>query len=234
MPSFEQEIDRARRAYALRDADAGVAARYDALGPVNLFRLQERDWVVASLLRSQGLATLAGLDILEVGCGSGASLQRLVGLGADPRRLWGIDLVPDRAQVAVERLPGAAISVGSAHQLPYSDGAFDLVTQMMLFSSVVDGALRSAIAAEMRRTLRPGGLIVSYDAHGGPTTPDFVPIPVPELERLFPGWHVTQRPVTLRWSLIQRIAPRSRLLAELAVRLPGLRSHTVAVIRAPA
>jgi ubiquinone/menaquinone biosynthesis C-methylase UbiE len=228
---FQPELDRVRRAYAARDADPAIAARYDPLRSVNLFRLQEFDWIAAAMLRRSGVTSLAGLDILEVGCGSGGMLQRLVGLGAEPARLAGIDLMDDRIAVARRRFPGADFRVGSAHELPYPDASFDLVSQMTLFSSVVEPGLRSAIAAEMQRVLRRDGRILWYDVHLATPGPDFVPIPAAELERLFRGCRIVRRPATLRWWLLERIAPRSRLAAQLLERLPALCSHTIAVIR---
>src|SRR5260221_7564136 len=111
MTTVEPELERIRRTYAERDRDPGVAARYNPLAPTNLIRLQERDWTVATMLRRSGLASLQGLAVLEVGCGSGASLQRLVGLGADPDRLSGIDLVEDRLAEARRRFPAADLRV---------------------------------------------------------------------------------------------------------------------------
>jgi ubiquinone/menaquinone biosynthesis C-methylase UbiE len=227
---FQPELDRIRRAYAARDADPAIATRYDPLRSVNLFRLQELDWIVASMLRKSGVVSLEGLEILEVGCGSGGMLQRLVGLGAAPARLAGIDLMDDRIAVARRRFPAADFRVGSADALPYPDSSFDIVSQMTLFSSVVEPGLRSAIAAEMQRVVRRDGRILWYDAHVATPSPDFVPIPAAELERLFRGSRIVRRPATLRWRLLERIAPRSRLAAQLLERLPGLCSHTIAVI----
>jgi SAM-dependent methyltransferase len=229
--TFDPELDRIRRAYGARADDPAIAARYDPLGATNLLRLQERDWVYASMLRRSGLASLSGLDVLEVGCGDGGGLQRLVGLGADPERLSGIELIEDRLLAARRRFPAADLRLGSGHALPYPDGTFDLVTQMTMFSSIVEPGLRVAIAREMVRVLRPGGRILWYDARGGPRTPDFRPLPPSELRRLFPGCRVSARPATLRWGLMERLAPRSRLAAQLLERIPALCSHTVAVIR---
>jgi ubiquinone/menaquinone biosynthesis C-methylase UbiE len=231
MPAFDPELDRIRNAYAARDADPATAARYDALALTNLGRVQNRDWVVATLLRETGLHSLDGLDILEVGCGSGGSLQRLVGLGADPDRLSGIDLVEYRVFDARRRFPSADLRVGSAHALPYADRSFDLVMQMMLFSSVLQPTLRFAIASEMLRVLRPGGRVLWYDAHSAPQTNDFQPVPRAELRHLFTGCRINARSATLQWSLMERVAPRSRLAVEVLQRVPALCSHTVAVIR---
>jgi ubiquinone/menaquinone biosynthesis C-methylase UbiE len=232
MAAFDPELDRIQRAYAARDKDPAISGRYDALSVPNLLRLQELDWIVATLLRQTGVRSLAGLEILEVGCGSGGSLQRLVGLGADPERMSGIDLVESRIVEARRRFPTADLRIGSAHALPFPDRSFDLVAQMMLFSSVVQPALRAAIATEMLRVLRPGGRVLWYDAHRARHTKDFQPVLRSELRRLFSGCGMTARSATLQWSLMEHVAPRSRFAVQVLQRIPALCSHTVAVIRA--
>ena len=227
----QRELERAARAYAQRDADPASAARYDPLRSVNLFRSQQRDWAIARLLRRNGVRSLAGLDILEVGCGSGGILERLVGLGAEERRLTGLDLSEARIDDARRRLPGADLRVGSAHALPFPAASFDIVAQFTLFSSVVDPAVREAIAREMQRVLRPAGHVLWYEAHRARPTPDFVPVPDSELRALFPGWRITRASTTLRWWLIERVVPRSRLAAQLMELVPYLCSHTVAVLQ---
>lgn len=228
---IQRELERASRAYAERDADPASAARYDPMRSVNLFRSQQRDWAVARLLRDNGVESLAGLDLLEVGCGSGGILERLAGLGADERRLAGIDLSEARIDEGRRRLPAADLRVGSAHALPFADASFDIVAQFTLFSSVVDSAVRMAIAREIERVLRPAGHVLWYDAHRATRTPDFVPIPDAELRSLFPGWRITRTSATLRWWLIERVTPRSRFAAQLMEQIPYLCSHTIAVLR---
>jgi SAM-dependent methyltransferase len=96
----------------------------------------------------------------------------------------------ERIEAARSRFPTADLRVGSAHELPYPHASFDLVCQMTLFSSVVDPGLRAAIAVEMLRVVRPGGLIVWYDAHRAASSSDFAPIGRDELGRLFGGCRI--------------------------------------------
>lgn len=228
---FGEDLDRARKVYEARDASQRLHSRYDPLVPGALFRLQEREWTFADLLRRAGVATLAGLDILEVGCGSAASLARFVGLGAAPDRLAGVDLMPDRIAAARRLLPQADLREGSAHELPFPAGKFDVVAQLTLFSAVLDPQLQEAIALEMLRVLKPGGVILWYDAHGSSPRPDFLPIGSRRLEALFPGCEIDRRSVTLRWGLIYRLASLSRTAALAAQRVPLACSHYAAVIR---
>ena len=226
---FGSELDRARRAYA------GVAATgggiYDPLRATSLFRLQEREWVLASLLRRARVQTLSGLDTLEVGCGSGGALRRLMTLGAEPARMAGIDLMEARIDAAQELLPQAEFHVGSAHDLPFGDASFDIVMQATLFSSVVDSDLQMAIAAEMMRVLRPNGLIVWYDMHRVAPSSNIVPVGVDRIRELFPTASIDVRSVTLRWWLGERVPRVSRTIALALQRVPFCCSHYLAVIR---
>lgn len=231
MQAFDRELERVRRVYRARAADQAIGRMYAPFGPATMFTIQEREWVLARLLRASGLTTLAGLDILDVGCGSGGELQRLTTMGAEMSRLAGVDLMEDRVATARDRLPVARLSVASAHQLPFADGSFDLVTQYTVFSSVVDSQLRQAMAAEMRRVLRPTGRILWYDMCRIRPTTDLVPIRMAELEGLFLGWTISSLPTTLSWTWVHRVVPRSRLAGALLGRVPRLCSHIAALIR---
>lgn len=231
---FGGELARIEDVYRRRAADERYAHLYAPFLPAPMFTVQEREWAVGRLMRTAGLESLADLDILDVGCGSGVELLRFVLYGATPERLAGIDLMPDRAAAARRLLPEADIRDGSAHRLPYPDATFDVVSQFTVFSSILDPTLRAAVAAEMRRVTRPGGLLLWYDVRRLPRpNPSLVAIPERELRELFPDGDLRVIPVTLQWGVVHRVLPRSRLLGQLLGRLRPLTSHHVAVIRMP-
>jgi len=103
------------------------------------------------------------LRICDVGCGVGSDLQRWHELGVPERQLSGTELIPDRAEAAGRALPGASIEYVDGFHVPFADGAFDLVTASLVFSTVVNPAGRRRLATEMRRVTSPGGLIAIYD-----------------------------------------------------------------------
>jgi len=230
MGNVDDELERARRVYEALADNPAYSSLYEPLRPANLFTTQERMWILAELLRRSGVSTLAGLDILDVGCGGGGELRRLTTLGASPDRLAGIDLMPYRVEAARRILPMARIETGSAHEMPFPDSSLDIVSQFVVFSSVVDPQVRRAIAAEMLRVLRPGGLTLWWDIRKVRPTPDIVPIPMSEIRALFPGCSVRARSTTLGWKAVRIVAPRSRAAAHLLQRLPFLCSHLAAVI----
>jgi ubiquinone/menaquinone biosynthesis C-methylase UbiE len=102
-------------------------------------------------------ATFAFAAVLDVGCGTGATLAALVtarpGLEAH-----GVDLSPRMVEVARERLGGlAAVEVADAERLPLPDASVDLVTCVDSLHHYPDPA---AALAEMRRVTRTGGGLV--------------------------------------------------------------------------
>jgi ubiquinone/menaquinone biosynthesis C-methylase UbiE len=225
------ELVRAKAAYERRDSDTDLAGVYEPISAAPLFTVQEREWLTADLLRESGLESLNGLTVLDVGCGSGVELARLALWGADAHRMVGIDLMETRVNAARLRLPMADIRVGSAHELPFDSDTFDLVTQFTTFSSIAHRPLRTAVAAEMLRVLKPAGRILWYDVRelAAPTA-DLVAIDRTELNALFPGCRVLIRRSTLRWGMLRRSVPRSRLAALVLERIPSLTSHFLAVI----
>jgi ubiquinone/menaquinone biosynthesis C-methylase UbiE len=228
---FDEELKRAREAYAARATNQSYARLYSSFAPSNLLTIQNREWIVADLLRRSGLWSLADLDILDVGCGSGAELRRMTTTGADPARCVGIDLMADRIERARQILPAARFVVGSAHQLPFPDASFDLVSQFVVFSSIVHHPMRQAIAREMIRVLRPDGRILWYDMRSVKPAANLVPIDLDELKALFPGCSMAVRSATLAWRPSHFLAPKSRVAAILMEALPPARSHYVALIR---
>lgn len=231
MGNIDDELERARRVYAALEENPAYISLYEPLRPANLFTTQERIWILADLLRRSGVSTLAGLDILDVGCGGGVELRRLTTIGASPDRLAGIDLMPYRVEAARRILPLARIETGSAHEMPFPDASFDIVSQFVVFSSVVDPQVRRAIAAEMLRVLRPGGLILWWDIRKVRPTRDIVPISMSEIRAIFPGCSIKARPATLGWKAVHLVAPRSRTAALVLQRLPFLCSHWAAAIK---
>ncbi|MGC4087802.1 MAG: class I SAM-dependent methyltransferase [Polyangiaceae bacterium] len=102
--------------------------------------------------------------ILDVACGTGRLLYQL-GLAHPGHSYTGIDLSPFYLERARELLPDdkVALVAGNAEALPFADASFDCVTSVFLFHELPLRARRNALA-EMRRVLRPGGLLVLEDS----------------------------------------------------------------------
>jgi SAM-dependent methyltransferase len=124
----------------------------------------------------------APMQLLDVGVGSGRLLRYLEAEGADGAlRLHGIDLDPLRLAQLYKPdrwlLARADVEAG----LPYADGCFDIV----VCEQVLEHLSRpQAVMRDIRRVLRPGGLLVA----GVPTFPPGIDhvrrSVVPRLDRL--------------------------------------------------
>jgi len=98
-----------------------------------------------------------GLRVLDVGCGPGALTGELVRrLG--PNGVHAVD--PSESFVAAcrERNPGVDVVLGRAEELPHPDAAFDAALAQLVLHFVTNP---EAAAAEMRRVVRPGGLVAA-------------------------------------------------------------------------
>ncbi|GAA4855420.1 class I SAM-dependent methyltransferase [Actinomycetospora corticicola] len=102
---------------------------------------------------------VAGLDVLDLGCGPGVTTAELVRRGA---RVTGLD----RSAALVEHargLSGAEFLVHDlADPLPLTDAAVDLVVAGLVLHYLDDW---SAVLAEVYRVLRPGGRFVASVHH---------------------------------------------------------------------
>lgn len=234
LSSARRERDRVRAEYRRRDADPRAAARYALDRPWVAYEAAALDAALRDLLLAHDVLPLSAARVLEVGCGPGVQLQRFVRLGAAAGRLWGIDLSASRLQRACARVPGAHLVEADASELPFASGIFDVVAQFTTLSSILDPAVRAAAAAEMRRVARPGGALISYDMRVPAPRSATRPIDRAEIARLFPGLDADVRNVTLVPALSRVIAPRAPGVAALLARVPLLRTHHVALLRAPA
>lgn len=100
--------------------------------------------------------------VLEIGCGTGAFAGRLAAELPDS----GVVAVDQSARfVELTASRGVEARVADAEELPFADGSFDAVAALWMLYHVAD--LHRALD-EVRRVLRPGGVLVAVtngDAH---------------------------------------------------------------------
>lgn len=132
-----------------------------------------------------------GQKALDVGCGTGTLLLRLS--ARQPRAaFFGVDADPTALGIAERKAAAAgaklSLTVASATRLPFADAAFDAVTTSLLLHHLTTPQKRAALA-EIRRVLRPGGVLLAadYDApRNWLEALAFLPI------RLFDGFDATE------------------------------------------
>ena len=91
--------------------------------------------------------------VLDVGCGTGHLAGELLGAG---HRVTAVDFLPEALAAARSDAPAVGLLRADAGRLPLAAGAFDAVTILDVLEHVDD----VAALAELRRVLRPGGLLV--------------------------------------------------------------------------
>ncbi|MGI8918038.1 MAG: class I SAM-dependent methyltransferase [Pyrinomonadaceae bacterium] len=127
-----------------------------------LYALEENFWWFAGMRE----VTAAVLDaccppgpdrvILDAGCGTGSNLgwlRRYAGHG----RVFGIDVSTDALRFCRAR-DHRLLLRASVAELPFAAARFDLLTSFDVLAQI-SGAANEAVASEMFRVLRPGGIV---------------------------------------------------------------------------
>jgi len=106
--------------------------------------------------------------VLDAGCGFGGSAMRIAALSG--ARVTGVTLPVNQAVSATQRAQQAGVGdrtrfvAADYTQLPFADGAFDVVWAV---ESVCHAAEKAAFVREARRVLRVGGRLIVADAFAG-------------------------------------------------------------------
>jgi ubiquinone/menaquinone biosynthesis C-methylase UbiE len=214
---FPQELARIRAAYERRKRDV-PADRYSDANPRAAIFQRELELRLRELLRRKCPEPLSAQRILDVGCGEGRWLRSFAQWGSAADNLAGIDLLPERIAAAREASPaGVRLICGSAGELPFTDSNLDIVLCMNVMSSILEGGLRAAIAAEMLRVLRPGGFVLWYDFFvNNPANSDVRGVGKAAIARLFPSCEIELTRITVAAPLGRAIATLPFLYSALA------------------
>jgi SAM-dependent methyltransferase len=115
----------------------------------------------------QWLAPPRNADWLDIGCGSGALTAAILS-ACDPRSVVALDPSRDFIAYAQNTLTDKRVrfEVADARKLPTADASADVAASALVLNFVPD---KPAALAEMRRVVKPGGLISFYvwDYPGG-------------------------------------------------------------------
>lgn len=114
------------------------------------FWFEGRRRLVDSLLERSGVSS--GALVLDLGCGTGHNLARLLKAGY---RAVGVERL-DVDFAANRDLAGACLIRSSVETLPLADATFDAVLLLDVIEHVDD----RVVLAEATRVLRPGGVII--------------------------------------------------------------------------
>jgi SAM-dependent methyltransferase len=101
--------------------------------------------------------------VLDVGCGTGASLLQFIRLGFRPENLTGIDNSAERIARAEANFPNVRFRCESADSMTFADSTFDIAFESTLFMMLTSEDVARRIASEMLRVTRSGGYLMLVD-----------------------------------------------------------------------
>ena len=109
-----------------------------------------------------------------------------------------------------------------------------MVVTSTLFSSLLSAPLEQDVASEVARVLRVGGWLIWYDLRiGNPADAAVHGLGPRAVRKLFPGWKLEMRAMTLLPPVARRLGSLTSALYGPLERVPMLRSHLVARLQRP-
>lgn len=99
---------------------------------------------------------IAGLTILDIGCGGGGLAKQLTDEGAE---VTGVDPLDEALATARAAAPQAKFMVAGAEALPFADGTFDIALMVNSLHHVPEAAMRAALL-EARRVVKADGTLI--------------------------------------------------------------------------
>lgn len=111
------------------------------------------------LAAAESLGPAASLTFLDVGCGVGETDSFLA-----PRvgRLYGIDVSEDSIERARNANPDCRYQVYDGQRIPFDDASIDFAFAVCVMHHVPP-AQWGSLVAEMRRVVRPAGIVAIYE-----------------------------------------------------------------------
>lgn len=152
LPEYYRTGDEAERERFLRATFDDTAVDYDRLEKI--LGLGTGSWYRRQALQRAGLRP--GMQVVDVGMGTGLVSREILKITGEPARLVGVDPSPGMMGQAKFDVP-VACRVGRAEAIPVPDASADFVVMGYALRHIADFA---AAAAEFRRVLRPGGRLL--------------------------------------------------------------------------
>jgi demethylmenaquinone methyltransferase / 2-methoxy-6-polyprenyl-1,4-benzoquinol methylase len=203
----------AREAY-VRSTFDNTAEDYDRIE--RLIGFGTGPWYRRQALLRAGLRP--GLDVVDVGMGTGLVAKEILRVTGEPQRLIGVD--PSPGMIAQSGLPAAVRCLdGRAERMPLPSASADFITMGYALRHIAD---LSAAFAEFARVLKPGGRVLILEitrpqgAMANTLLRAYMRGVVPTIAKL-----VARKPQTAElwryyWDTIEACAPPEAVLRTLA------------------
>lgn len=225
---MNQEITAIKERYVRRN-QLPKATSYSPLDPFIYMVQQEKERILIRWIKRAGICSLEEKRLLEIGCGGGGNLLKLLQLGFKPENLCGNELIEERALSARQILPTATqILVGDASSLDLPENSFDIVFQSTVFTSILNNGFQQKLADRMWSLVKPGGGVLWYDfTFNNPNNSDVRGVPVKRIRELFPYGVLKEWRLTLAPPIGRRVTRIHPCLYTLFNILPLLRTHVL-------
>jgi ubiquinone/menaquinone biosynthesis C-methylase UbiE len=128
---------------------------YADLGIEDTFWLAYRD--IPNLIRKY----VKGIEALDYGCGAGRSTRFLKSLGFET---IGLDISKDMIREAEKRDSSGKYEQIKSGLIPYPSDSFDFIFSSIVFLEIPTLKEMEKILRDMRRVLRPGGVVIIIDS----------------------------------------------------------------------
>lgn len=194
----------------------------------------ERKWtrILAGLTREA--LEPSECRLLDLGTYTGSDCAGFLQAGFLPEAIIALDLNDKALRSSRERYRWLRALTADAAKLPFRDGAFDLVYQSTMLSSVLEPARRTAILREAGRVLRSGGVFISYDMrYPNPWNRHTRPLRSSEMRAALTGWELRSESLTGIPPITRLLIKVSRAACRLLEAVPICRSHCLVFARKP-
>jgi SAM-dependent methyltransferase len=104
-----------------------------------------------------------GPRVLEIGPGPGLTTEVLAGVAPE---LTAVELDPELATVARDRVPAVQVVQGDATTMPFADATFSAVVCLTMLHHLPSPELQDRLFGEVHRVLGPGGVFCGSDNPG--------------------------------------------------------------------
>ena len=220
-----------RDVYSVRDKN-GKRKLYEWHNSCARYQTAIKERMLAIALKNSIGGDISASRILDVGCGKGGFIRRLIEWGAQPENLIGTEYLEDRLCDASKMSPnGVHWHLGG---LDFdNEVAFDLVSAHTVFSSIMSDEDRASLANEMWKKVKPGGWIMIFDfRYNNPSNSNVKKLTKKEMMKWWPSNQSFYQSGLLAPPLSRRLVGNNYFVAEfLTLLLPFLRSHFVYMAR---
>jgi demethylmenaquinone methyltransferase / 2-methoxy-6-polyprenyl-1,4-benzoquinol methylase len=152
LPDYYPDGDAAARDGFIQRTFDSTAGDYDRLEKV--LGLGTGSWYRRQALVRAGLKP--GMQVVDVGMGTGLVTKEILRLNNEPARLVGVD--PSPGMMAEAHLPaGVRCELGKAESIPLPDASADFIVMGYALRHISDFP---AACREFRRVLKPGGRLL--------------------------------------------------------------------------